>query len=57
MGGLLFFCVATGFLYKEKQSLQEQTRQLIIQNDSVMSVNILLMDSIQRKAFVSLPRR
>jgi hypothetical protein len=48
-GGLITLGALTGFFYKEKRMMQEQNRLLIIQNDSIMSVNILLNDSIRQK--------
>lgn len=42
-------CVCTVFLLKEKTKFQHQARQLIIQNDSIMSANIVLMDSLKKR--------
>jgi hypothetical protein len=49
VGTAILLLLATAFLIKEKNSVQEKTRQLIIQNDSVMSVNIVLSDSLKGK--------
>jgi hypothetical protein len=48
-GILLLLSLSTGLLYKEKKTFQEKNRELIIQNDSIMSVNILLTDSLRQK--------
>jgi uncharacterized membrane protein YciS (DUF1049 family) len=55
--GLVSLGVLTGFFYQEKQTIQEQNRQLIIQNDSIISVNILLNDSIRQKPPEVLPKK
>lgn len=34
------------FIHHEKRITQEQNRQLIMQNDSILSVNIILYDSV-----------
>ena len=47
LGAVLLLLFTTGFLVKERSVMQEQTRQLIIQNDSVMSVNLVLSDSLK----------
>jgi hypothetical protein len=56
-GALVVFCLATGFLYRQKQVVLEQNRQLIIRNDSIMSVNILLNDSLQQKPLGVSPKK
>lgn len=37
--------------------MQEQTRQLIIENDSVMSVNLILLDSLKGKVSATESRK
>jgi cbb3-type cytochrome oxidase subunit 3 len=51
-GAILFLCFIAGFLYTEKKSFQQENRQLIIENDSIMSVNIVLVDSLKQKALL-----
>ena len=48
-GAILILCFISGILYTEKQSVQKRNRQLIIKNDSIMSVNIVLSDSLKKK--------
>ena len=48
IGLMILLATAVVFLYKETKAVQVQNRQLIIQNDSIISVNILLADSIKR---------
>ena len=50
IGAVCLLVFATGFLMKERRSMQEQTRHLIIQNDSVMSVNLVLSDSLKKRS-------
>jgi hypothetical protein len=45
--GILLFI--SGCLYRQKTEYQNQNRQLIIQNDSVMSVNIELVKTLEIK--------
>ena len=49
-GAILFLCFIAGILYSEKATVQKQNRQLIIKNDSIMSVNIVLADSLKQKS-------
>ena len=49
LAGILALSFLSGFLYKQKNGVQEHNRQLIIQNDSILSVNILLKDSLKQK--------
>lgn len=42
---LLLFC---GSLYKQNKTYQQENRRLIIENDSIMSVNIELSNSIKK---------
>ncbi len=49
IAAILALSITSGFLYTEKHSVQELNRQLIIQNDSILSVNILLKDSLKGK--------
>ena len=58
LGGILvLLLITTGFLYKEKRTFEEQNRRLIIQNDSIMAVNILLNDSLKQKKSGTIPRK
>ena len=50
-GVLLLLFIISGFMYQQKRSLQQQNRQLIIENDSIRSVNILLEDSVKQRSF------
>ena len=56
-GGLLILAGLSGFFYQEKRVVQEQNRLLIIQNDSIMSVNILLNDSMRQKLPMAFPKK
>ena len=42
--------LCTIFLFREKGKMESQARQLIIQNDSIMSANIVLTDSLKKAA-------
>ena len=48
-GAVIVLCIVTGFLYSVKRVVQEENRMLIIQNDSIMSANIVLKDSLRQK--------
>jgi hypothetical protein len=39
--------LVTACLYRQKRTYMEQNRQLILQNDSIISVNIELLRSLQ----------
>jgi predicted PurR-regulated permease PerM len=49
IGTVIALCVCTVFLLKGKAKFKDQARQLIIQNDSIMSANIVLMDSLKNR--------
>ena len=44
------------FLHKQNRSYQEQNRNLIIQNDSILSVNVELKQTLQQKDSVMAQR-
>lgn len=48
-GALLLLSAMVFFLYRDKNGVQQQNRELIIRNDSILSVNILLTDSVKQK--------
>lgn len=52
---VLLLCVLVIFLYREKKTVQQQNRELIIQNDSIMSVNIVLTDSVKQDPLPVVP--
>jgi hypothetical protein len=48
--GIIFLLVlVSGFLYQQKRFYQQQNRELIIRNDSVLSVNIELKNALEQK--------
>jgi CHASE3 domain sensor protein len=48
--GIIFILVIiSGFLYQQKKFYQQQNRELIIQNDSVLSVNIELQNALKQQ--------
>lgn len=49
-GALLLLCALVFCLYRDKKVMQRQNRELIIQNESLLSVNIILGDSVKQKA-------
>ncbi|HEU4633489.1 MAG TPA: hypothetical protein VFS22_05870 [Flavisolibacter sp.] len=54
--GIIFILVVlSGFLYQQKRFYQQQNRELIIQNDSVLSVNIELQNALEQKPSLSKP--
>jgi hypothetical protein len=57
IGSVILLGFFTGFLYKERKTIQEHNRQLIIQNDSIISVNILLADSLRQKPLGVFPKK
>lgn len=44
-----FLLVVTLWLWKKNQSYRQQNRELILQNDSLQSVNIRLCKEIEKK--------
>jgi hypothetical protein len=46
VGIAFLLLLTTGVLIKDRTVLREHARQLIIQNDSIISVNIALSDSL-----------
>lgn len=48
--GIVALTLFSGILYKQSQSMERENRKLIIQNDSIMSVNIELKNSLIRKS-------
>lgn len=48
-GALILLSALVFLLYRDKQIVQQQNRELIIQNDSIMSVNIMLADSVKQR--------
>jgi hypothetical protein len=55
-GAILLLCFISGLLYSEKKCIQHENRQLIIQNDSIMSVNIVLADSLKQIPISTVPK-
>lgn len=54
--GIIFILVIiSGFLYQQKRFYQQQNRDLIIQNDSVLSVNIELQNALEQQPSLSKP--
>jgi preprotein translocase subunit SecG len=43
--------VMNGYLYKENKSIRTQNRALIIQNDSILSINLNLKEELRRHKF------
>ena len=52
-GMLAILVIATGFLYQQKTFFQKQNRELIIQNDSIVGVNINLTNALETKESIS----
>lgn len=48
VGFVIVLLLLCGSLYKQNRNLQQENRRLIIVNDSVMSVNIELSNSINK---------
>lgn len=57
VGTVIALCVSTVFLLTEKAKFQDQARQVIIQNDSIMAANIVLTDSLRKKTKPSAVQR
>lgn len=53
-GALVLLSALVFFLYRDKRLVQQQNRKLIIQNDSIMSVNIMLADSVKQRPLPAL---
>lgn len=49
---LLVLALLSGFLYTRSKNFESANRKLIIQNDSIMSVNIELKNALQQKSSV-----
>jgi len=49
IGGVIILTGATGFLYRQNKLYQKKNRELILKNDSVLSVNIELMNALQQR--------
>gem|GEM_PF-4236190 len=49
-GAFLLSVILLGFLLTDRNSVQAQNRYLILKNDSIMSVNILLADSLKQRS-------
>lgn len=47
---VIVLTVVTGYLYQQNKNYKTQIRELIIQNDSIMSVNIKLTDALKLKS-------
>lgn len=52
-GVILILVVISGCLYVQKKNFQKDNRELIIKNDSIMSVNIELMNQLQGNSSTS----
>jgi hypothetical protein len=50
IGALLALAIAFGFLYRQNRVYQQKNKNLIIQNDSILSVNIELTKALQQRA-------
>lgn len=49
-GIILTLLLISGCLYHQKKAFQQQNRELIIQNDSIIAVNIKLQNALQLKS-------
>jgi|GEM_PF-4530181 len=49
LGSILILCIVTGYQYQQYVSIKKAHRQLIIENDSIMSVNIELKKELEEK--------
>jgi hypothetical protein len=53
LGSVIASLLFSGYLYNQNNSYQSENRKLIIQNDSILSVNIELKKALQHKASLS----
>ena len=47
---VLVLVLCSGFLYKENREVRRINRELMVQNDSILSVNLELKNALSRKA-------
>lgn len=52
-GAIVLLAIASGFLYRQNKMYQQQNESLIIQNDSILSVNIELTKALKQRAAFS----
>jgi hypothetical protein len=48
-GGFVLLAASSGYLYRQNKSYQYQNQRLIILNDSILSENIELKNTLQQK--------
>jgi hypothetical protein len=49
-GIVITLSATTGYLYRQNKHFQSEQRELIIQNDSIISVNIKLTQALETKS-------
>ena len=50
VSGLIILALLSGVLYHQSRTYESENRRLIIQNDSIMSVNIELKNTLMGKS-------